>query len=438
MAPTRQKPRSGTTRPLPGLLALVLVVALAAGGLTACGSADPVLHIGAVFPLRGSQAPLGRDELRGVAAAVQIVNSVHGVDGERVVLDVRDLETPGEAAGVVDALRRDPVIVGAYSSQLSIPVAAATSALNRVYWEAGAVADQLTSAGSPWVFRVGATGSDLGANSIAFAAAEVSPRLGLTDRQTRVSVVWEDDAYGDSVAAGVIKQARADGIAVVSRTTYDAYAPNWPHVLAAVRAAHPDILILASYIPDGVSFRRAMLAAHLEVGALIGSTMSECVPSFGGALGQDAVGIFGSDRPDGSFNPSTLHAAGRSAYDQLVAVLHHAPSEEELSGFTAMWALLHDVLPLAAKLSSAAIAAAARQTNLPLNDLPNGAGLKFATNPSNRGQNLRAAAIIWQWQAADEDVVVWPPDYATGRPDLIPLPVGVATSVPAPARSAAW
>ena len=279
MALTRRKARSGTTRLLPGLLVLGLAAGgLAAGGLAACKSGHPALHIGAVFPLRGSQAPLGRDELRGAQAAVQIVNSAHGVDGERVILDVRDLETPGEAAGVVDGLRRDPVIVGAYSSELSIPAAAATSALDRVYWEAGAVADQLTGAGSPWVFRVGATGSDLGANSIAFTAAEVSPRLGLTDRQTRVSVVWEDDAYGDSVAAGVINQARADRMAVVSRTTYDAYAPNWSLVLAAVRAAHPDILILASYIPDGVAFRRAMLAAHLEVGALIGSTMSECVP----------------------------------------------------------------------------------------------------------------------------------------------------------------
>ena len=119
-------------------------------------------------------------------------------------------------------------------------------------------------------------------------------------------------------------------------------------------------------------------------------------------------------------------------------MLHHSPSEEQLSGFTAMWALLHDVLPHAANLSSAAIAAAARQTSLPQNDLPNGAGLKFSVDPSDLGQNLRAAAIIWQWQAADKDVVVWPPDYATGRPALIPLPVGVAGSVPAAAPSPAW
>lgn len=414
-------------------IGVALIVALVGLSLAGSGSRAPTLHLGAVFPTKGTQSPLGLDELRGVKAAVSVVNASGGVDGERVALDVRNLEVPAQAASVVARLAHDPVIIGAYSSQLSIPTAVAASRLSQLYWEAGAVADQLTGSGSPWVFRVGATGWDLGTNSLAFAAADLSARLGKTVGQTRVSVVWEQDAYGTSVADAAMAKAREEGMQVVSQTTYDAYAPDWPHVLAAVRAAHPDILVLASYIPDGVAFRKAMLAARLQVGALIGSTMAECVPDFGNALGTDAVGIFGSDRPGEAFNPEDLNPAGRAAYEQLAAALgHRPPTEEELSGFTATWALLRDVLPNAHGFSPAAIATAARGANVPTNDLPNGAGLKFASDPAHLGQNERAAAIIWQWQAPHYSVVVWPPSYTTGKPILVPLPVAASAGVVRP------
>jgi hypothetical protein len=46
----------------------------------------------------------------------------------------------------------------------------------------------------------------------------------------------------------------------------------------------------------------------------------------------------------------------------------------------------------------------------------------FGSSPSLLGQNLRAAAVIWQWQAIRRSVVVWPATYATGRIMMVPLP----------------
>jgi hypothetical protein len=198
--------------------------------------------------------------------------------------------------------------------------------------------------------------------------------------------------------------------------------------MATLREARPDVVVLASYIPDGIEFRRQMLATGLRVDALIGSTMAECVPAFGDPLGPDAVGIFGSDRPGEGMDPARLDLAGRDAYAALVAALgRHPPSEEELSGFTAGWALLHYVLPRAAPWSPAAIAMAARAVDITVNSLPNGGGLRFGTGPSDMGQNLRSAAIVWQWQAPGRDVVVWPPTYSTAAPSFIPLPPSVTS-----------
>ena len=165
-----------------GLFGLVIV---SAALLSGCDSGPPTIRIGAVFPLQGSQAVLARQEAFGVQAAISAVNQAGGVHGERVTLETRSAETPEQTTSAVAALADDavPVVIGAYSSQLSIPAAREASRRHVVYWEAGAVADRLTGTGSRWIFRVGADGSQLGTNSASFAGAVIAPRLGVPDDQ---------------------------------------------------------------------------------------------------------------------------------------------------------------------------------------------------------------------------------------------------------------
>ncbi|MGH2406533.1 MAG: ABC transporter substrate-binding protein [Candidatus Limnocylindrales bacterium] len=432
---------------------LIGAAALVIGLLIEGSPAAEPIRIGAVFPLHGNAAGLAGQELLGVQIAADLVNADGGVDGRRIELDVRDLESAADAPQVMAALRAGgvSVVVGAYSSDLSIAASAAADAAGLVYWEAGAVADQLTGRGLPLVFRVGATGANLGANSARFAATQLAPRLGTAVGQLRVAIVAVDDAYARSVADAAARTAAAAGLPVVARETYQLTVPQWPRLMATLAAARPDVVILASHIPDGVAFRRAMLSAGLHVKALIGSTMAECDPDFAGDLGADAVGVFASDRPTGGFRPEALAALARATYDAFavawasayrapVAAATYAPeydisgpaelasgsgpTEEGLSGFAAAWALFHDVLPVASaagSLSAAEVASAARVVDLPLGALPNGAGLHFSADPATLGQNERAAAVIWQWQAVRSYTFVWPQSYATGTIAFLPL-----------------
>jgi len=307
-----------------------------------------------------------------------------------------------------------------------VPASAAAATAGLTYWEAGAVADRVTGRALPHVFRGGASGANLGANSATFTATVLAPRLGLAPAATRVSVVLEGDDYGHSVGDSVVSSARGLGMNVVSYTTYNAHNPSWRPVLSAVAAARPDVLILASYIEDGVAFRRAMLAANLHVGALIGSTMAERGPDFGRMLGPAAVGVFASDRPTQGFNEGVLSPSARATYERFTRTWEETtggpPTEEGLAGFTAAWVLFRDVLPRAGALTAGSVTAAARSLDIPRGDLPNGAGIRFSDDPVMRGQNVRAAAVIWQWQAVRHSVTVWPPVDATGTPELIPLP----------------
>ena len=263
------------------------------------------LLLGLILPLTGPSAGLAHEELNGIQIAMEEVNRAGGAAGKQIRLLTRDVDSREATAGAVNELKQEgaTIVMGSYDSSLSIPAAHAASAAGMVYWETGSVADQLTGEGLPHVFRVGPAGSNLGSGSALFAATQLATRLGKAPSQLRLSVVQVDDAYGHSVAAAALSRARQLGFAVAGPATYVAWHPDWDRVFAFVAASRPDILVLASHVPDGIAFRREMLARGIRVKALIGSTMAECGPDFGRALGADAVGIFASDRPTSGFQP---------------------------------------------------------------------------------------------------------------------------------------
>jgi branched-chain amino acid transport system substrate-binding protein len=439
-----------------GVVAAIAVVAclFSASQPSVRLTGEPI-RIGAVFPLTGSAAGLAGYELRGVEIAAQLANADGGVGGRPIQLEVRNMRRGADAPAVMASLRDEgfQAVIGAYGSDLSIAASQAAAEAGLVYWEAGAVADQLTGRGLANVFRAGATGSSLGSNSAAFAATALAPRLGIATSQLRVAIVSANDEYAGSVADAAAGTSASFAMPVVLRTTYSLFLPDWERVMADLAEARPDVIILASHIPDGIAFRRAMIAADLRVGALIGSTMAECDPDFAGELGADAIGVFASDRPTGGFQPDVLVPSARATYDRFAATWGSPPiqdregygygedseyaisgpgesataaaTEEALSGFAAAWALFHDVLPAAQAdggLDSASIARAARAVDLPQGSLPNGAGLRFSSAPDTLGQNERATAVIWQWQAIRTYAFVWPATFATGPIDFVPLP----------------
>ena len=408
------------------LIALLVPVVLGACNVQASFSREFVL--GLVAPLTGESGLGAREDIRGAQVAVDEVNRQGGVQGHRVRMVTQAADTREATGPAVQALKAAgaTVIMGSYSSQLSMPTAAATSAAGLVYWEAGAVADEITGQALPGVFRVGAAGSNLGRGSAVFATEQLAPRLHVAVSQLRVTIVEEHDPYGDSVAGAVASEATARGAQVAPMIRYDAYRPDWNTVFAEVAAGRPDVLVLASYIPDGVAFRREMLSRGVRVGALIGTTMAECGPEFGAELGNDAIGVFASDRPTSGFNAAALSPSARVAYNLLVREYGHrfraTPGAEAVASFSAAWALLHHVVPTARSLSPDGIDAAAQAADLPSGALPNGAGLRFSVAAADRGQNLRSASVVWQWQAYRHSVTVWPPLLATAEPALIPLP----------------
>lgn len=407
--------------------ALILSVALVA---SACSSGPEPIVVGAVYPTGGGQGMGGVDEYRGVRLAAEWVNDRGGVEGRPVELVLRAADSPDAAPGAVEQAVEAgaTVVLGSYGSTISDPAARTATRLGTVFWETGAVGEigPGTDLGERF-FRVVAGGGSLGAAGVSFVREQLLPLLGREEGALRYGVTYVDDAYGRSVGLGALTALEEAGLGVAGVFPYRLPDADYEALAADVARSGTDVLFVASYLQDAIAMRQAMLDADVPLVASVGTSSSYCMHGFGAALGEDAVGLFASDKPDGevldanALAPDAAQALAwaRSAFrDRWDRELPAAA----LSGFASAWTLFHHVLPAAGDLSSESVAAAARSIRLPIGSLPNGSGLLLAPpGHPEAGANLRAISVIWEWVAPETRAVVWPPELATSP--IKPLPI---------------
>jgi branched-chain amino acid transport system substrate-binding protein len=405
---------------------MLLVVAAACGESQAKPSNELVL--GAIYPLSGTQAAGGQEELAGVKAALSLATS-SGALKVPVRLDVVDANTPQAAVAAVDHLVRAdhvPAILGTYGSTLAAAASARAEELKTVYWETGAVADPITSQ-RHYVFRTVATGGALGRMAVTFTHDVLIPEYKL--QAPRVAIIRVNDIYGRSVGGGEQALASSLGINVVDVIEYDPHAYDAPAIATRVAADHPDFLWDVSYLDDGVAIWQALIDQHVAVKAAVGTSSAFCMPEFGRRLGGGAVGVYAADKPDADISAAALSPAGLALLDQARSVYARdnggaSMSIPAVAGFVGSWTLLHDVLGrMSGAMTSESIRVAALNVDVRVGDSINGGGVRFgAAGSLDEGQNTRAAAVVGQWQAVGVMNIVYPPAYAIGSPMEIASP----------------
>jgi branched-chain amino acid transport system substrate-binding protein len=407
-----------------------IAVALVSIVLASCSNDSPSpIRIGALYPLSGPQGSGGREEFHGVQLAAQLANADGGVDGHPIQLS--PLDVPGSDAAVqgIDAFQNDGIrlVLGSYGSTISAPASAAAASKGMLFWETGAVGETMAKAQGNLVFRFPPTGTVLGQQAVTFVGDQLAPLLHRKPDSLRFAVANVDDIYGRSVAAGALQQLHADGLNLVGRFPYDPQHWHFGELVQRMAKVKPDVLFVAAYVDDGVALRRATVKANLPLLASIGTSSSYCMPEFGQRLGQDAVGLFASDKPDeATINPEGLSSQAAALLKRAAAAYQEKYGTEmpapALAGFSAAWALFTRVMPNASAMTPEAIGRAARSTQLPMGSLPNGSGVSFGAPGSPfAGSNVRAAAIVEEWTGVDQRETVWPPRLAEAPVSALPL-----------------
>ncbi|MGH2398960.1 MAG: ABC transporter substrate-binding protein [bacterium] len=388
---------------------------------------DPPIVIGAVYPTAGTHGSGGLEEFRGLQLAAEYANRAGGVRGKRLVVALAEAGSWDAAPYAIERLatRGVRIVVGSYGSTVSVPAAETAARMGMVFWETGAVAGfSMRSVAGERTFRFTAAGLALGRASVSFTRDQLAERLG-RDKPLRYAVTYVDDVYGRAVGEGAIQAIRESGLPLVAVLPYKLQRVDYDALARSIARSGADVLVVGAYLDDGVALRRAIVRARVPLLASIGTSSSHCMPAFGDMLGDDAVGLFASDKPDGdilrvdALAPDAAAALvwSRTTYRKRFGAAMTAPA---LTGFAGGLALFQYVLPRADEVSPAAVARAAQAVKLPKGTLPNGSGLAFAAfGQPDAGNNMNATSVIWQWVAPRTRAVVWPPAYAT-HPIVIP------------------
>jgi branched-chain amino acid transport system substrate-binding protein len=394
-------------------LVAALALVLAAG---ACAPGERPYVVGAVYPTGGAQGPGGIEEFRGVQLAAEFANAHGGVRGRPIRIELEEAERRENAPAAVDALADGgvQVVLGSYGSTISRPAANAAIRHGIVFWETGAVGELDMALGPrSGVFRYPNAGEVLGERAIAFVRDELDLRAGL-----RYTVAYADDVYGRSVGHGALDEIRRSGQTLAADLPYNLATVDYRELVRAIAEAKTDVLVVAAYLEDGVALRKEIVRRKLPLLVNIGTSSSYCMREFGKRLGDDAVGLFASDKPNGATpDPDELSDEGAAALRWLRAEYRERYDDDVtapvLTGFSGALGLFRHVLPRASGDGADAITSAARSVDVPRGALPDGGGLRFGDEGRNAGTNRRATHVIWEWVARQQREVVWPPELAS-------------------------
>lgn len=398
--------------------------AAAAPGIQRAFAADPV-KIGVLLPLSGPLASLGNDVMRGFELARDFINEEGGVFGGKVEFAVADV--PGSTEATSQATRlitndRVKVILGSYASSISFAASQVAERNRVIYFEQGAVADDITKRGFKHLFRFIYPASELGRGAARFATDTVLPGLNLDPAKAKVALLYEDSSYGTAVGEGAKTWLAEKKVQVVDATSYSYRTTDLSSMIQRYKSLQPDVLIVCQYTPDGILFWRQAREAQLEVKALIGNGGAHNVNEFADALGDDVNGLFNAGtsvyiNPEG-LQPEAAALFKRFHEEHPKKYGGRTPSAHTGMGFNAMWTVTKQILPKAGALDTEKIRQAALALDMPIGSTIVGWGVKFDPATQN---NTRAFPTYDQWQGKRIRTVA-PAPFGIATPKAMPLP----------------
>lgn len=401
---------------LAGFLVLMMTAWILAGcsGSSSSGSKDAI-KIGTVYPLTGSLALLGEESWRGAEVARILRNQKNGIAGRQIEFVKADAPDANAAKSEAERLitkENLKVLLGTYSSSLSLVATEVAERNGAVYFELGAISDPITGRGYKNIYRTNPTASSFAKVQIRFIKEFLTSQIGVSADQIKLAIAHEDSSYGTTVAEYVTKNAKDAGIKVVATEPYSSKAVDLSPVILKLKNAAPDVLIAVSYANDAILFWRQAKEADFNVKAFIGTGGGHTLTDFAKGVGTDVEGIYNVD-----FTQYRVNTKFTPGMDQFLKTYKETFKEDPRSGHSLanfMGAnVLFDVLEKAGgKMDAESIKKAVGAIDIKAGTTATGWGVKFGPD----GQNSLGDPLVTQWTKEGQLVTVWPKDAAVQDP----------------------
>ena len=370
------------------------------------------LKIGVIQPLSGPMALLGKYSLEGSEVARLEQNAKGGILGKKVefvIVDAPDAKAAAAAAEKLCTVDKVKIIMGTYSSSLSYAASNVADKYGVVYWELGAISDDITARGFKYLFRTCPAASTYGYSAVQCMAEYLAPKLKKKPEQVKLALVYEDSLFGTTQARFGYEAAKKVGMVVVADIPYNAKSTDLTPVILRLKSANPDFLLYPGYFTDQVLFFRQSKELGFDFKIAI-TTGGSGLKDFGKALGDDVegIGLVGFTSMD--VNPKFAKGIKEFAALHIKLLGKEADGPYPLMNYMGT-KVLFQAIQKGGSIEAEAIRKGALSIDIPHEGTETGGGVKF--DPKT-GQNLRAITPVAQWQN-QQMVTVWPEKAAIAK-----------------------
>ena len=232
----------------------IAAAAMACAAGSSAAFADEVVKIGHVAPLTGEIAHLGKDNENGARLAIEEINKKGlTIGGQKITLELDaqdDAADPRQATQVAQKLVDDHVVavVGHLNSGTSIPASKIYSDAGIVQISPSATNPTYTLQGFKTTYRVVATDAQQGPALANYASKGLKAKS--------VAIVDDATAYGQGLANEFEKQAKANGVTVLSHDATNDKAVDFRAILTKIKGEHPDVIMYGGMDATGGPFAK--------------------------------------------------------------------------------------------------------------------------------------------------------------------------------------
>ncbi|GEK34727.1 ABC transporter substrate-binding protein [Kurthia sibirica] len=389
---------------------------IAAVLLTACNEQADTrneLRIGAVFPKTGPLALLGIESYRGVVLAVDEVNATGGINGKKIKLVGADALDPDKATSEATRLltkEKVKLLVGSYSSGISFAASEVVERNNALYFELGAIADNITSRGYQSIIRINPVASSFSKLHIRFIEEVIAKKLNKNIKDIKVAIVHEDSSYGTTIADSAVELGKEKNMQIVSLQSYSATTNDLNAVIINLLKQKPEVIISAAYINDAILFSKQSEELGYKIPYLLGTGGGHALQDYKKSVGELSEGVFSVGLPE--FNMNSTYSPGRVKFIEAYKKKYNAQpqSGHSLSNYVSMQIVLQ-TLKNAKSEEPKKVREAAVQLKLEKGTTANGWGVDI---DEKTGQNRAADPYLTEW-VGGQLITVFPEEVAVSK-----------------------
>jgi branched-chain amino acid transport system substrate-binding protein len=254
------------------IILMSFVLSLSASTLFAADTFDLVIPL----PLTGKTAKFGEMMKRSYEIAAEEINAKGGIKKKKLNLSFEDSGAkPETARAIVENLidtKKQPIIVGEYTSSCAKAVAAVAEERKTPYLIVASADDDITQKNYKYVFRQNPVNAHYSDGVIDFINKVVKPKT--------MAILYESSAFGTSGADAMEKDAAKAGIKIVVKEKYEAGSVDFKPLLSKVKAAQPEVIYMISYVMDASLFMKQIKELRIDAKLFAGGAAGFAIPEF--------------------------------------------------------------------------------------------------------------------------------------------------------------